>query len=111
LFLITAIALGCTNADPETDEKSDSETDTKEPDTGPDLDLTQCAYGTKTYHHYFLDLGLTEDEVTPKIDDAWAQLFEGNPDDKSVYCDAGENDDGPMAYIHVSGHFRIYGPE
>ena len=96
LASLCAMIVSCNNPD---SVEEDDELPTKDSDTGPDLDLSRCAYGTGEYHNYFLDSGFTEEEVDDRIDTAWSLLFEGDPASETVYYEAGTNDDGPMAYI------------
>ncbi len=58
-----------------------------------------CSYETGEYVNYFEKLDISPDEVTEKIDAVWQQYTEGDPDDEALYFEAGENDDGPLAYI------------
>lgn len=61
----------------------------------------QGAYFTKAYTNLFLELGYEEKEITEKIEQAWNDLFYGEPDvriyypmgdDKGYMLDTGNND-------------------
>lgn len=68
---------------------------TKEP--GPALSTASAISGR--YTNLFTDAGYSRDAVSAKINDAFQQLFHGDPKNEAVYYPAGENANGPMAYI------------
>jgi oligosaccharide reducing-end xylanase len=57
------------------------------------------AFSTGRYRNLFLEAGHSQKEISQKIDAAFQQLFHGNPDTESVYYAAGENANGPLAYL------------
>ena len=58
------------------------------------------AFATGKYRNLFVENGHSDKEVTAKIDDAFKQLFHGDPNTQAVYFPAEKNENGPMAYIY-----------
>ena len=46
-----------------------------------------------------MEAGHSPQEVAAKVDKAFQQLFHGNADSETVYYAAGENANGPLAYL------------
>jgi oligosaccharide reducing-end xylanase len=63
----------------------------------------QGAYATSQYRNLFVEAGHSPEEVRAKIAAAFEQLFHGDPRNEAVYFPAGENADGPLAYIKDIG--------
>jgi oligosaccharide reducing-end xylanase len=57
------------------------------------------AYATGVYRDLFREAGRTPQEVDAKIESAWRQLFQGDLKEERLYFPAGENENGPLAYI------------
>ena len=57
------------------------------------------AYATGHYRNAFVESGLSESEVSAKIEDAYQQLFHGDPQTQAVYFAVGKNANGPLAYL------------
>ena len=57
------------------------------------------AFATGRYRNLFVEAGYAPGEVTAKIDRAFEQLFHGDPNTQTVYFAAGENANGPLAYV------------
>jgi oligosaccharide reducing-end xylanase len=68
-------------------------TDTEVPDDGAG------AFATGEYRNLFVELGHTEQEVKDKIAAMYEQLFHGDESTETLYYPAGEDDNGPMAYM------------
>jgi oligosaccharide reducing-end xylanase len=70
--------------------------------TGQKTKLTKVsgAFATGKYRNLFVENGHSDEEVTAKIDDAFKQLFHGDPNTQAVYFPAGKNENGPLAYIY-----------
>ncbi len=62
------------------------------------------AFATGKYRNLFVEAGHSPEEVTEKANDAFQKLFYGNPDKQAVYFPAGENNNGPLAYIRDAHH-------
>ena len=56
------------------------------------------AYHTGQYRNLFLENGHSQEEITAKVNDAFQQLFYGDTSQR-LYFQAGENDNGPLAYL------------
>lgn len=61
------------------------------------------AYATGRYRNLFVEAGHTEAESRAKIDQAFQQLFYGDPQNEAVYFSAGKNANGPLAQIRDIG--------
>lgn len=59
----------------------------------------QGAFVTGRYRNLFLEAGHSQKEISQKLDAAFQQLFHGDPDTQTVYYSAGQNDNGPLAYV------------
>jgi oligosaccharide reducing-end xylanase len=57
------------------------------------------AFATGRYRNLFLEAGHSQQEISQKIDAAFQQLFHGNPDTETVCYAAGQNANGPLAYL------------
>lgn len=68
---------------------------------------TEGAARSGTYRNLFVEIGKPEAEVTAKLDRAYQQLFHGNTEDQTVRFDAGQNANGPLAYILDINHGDI----
>lgn len=62
-------------------------------------DAPQPAALTGEYPNLFADGGYQQAEIRAKVDAAFRQLFHGDPETQAVYFPAGENGNGPLAYI------------
>src|SRR5579862_1476635 len=51
------------------------------------------------YRNLFAEAGHSQGEINARINNAYQQLFHGNPSSQSVYYAAGQNQDGPLAFI------------
>ena len=60
---------------------------------------TKGAFYTGKYRNLFLEAGHTQKEIDQKINAAFQQLFHGEKEDQPVYYEAGQNDNGPLAYL------------
>jgi oligosaccharide reducing-end xylanase len=58
------------------------------------------AFATGKYRNLFVEAGYSPQEVNAKINDAFKQLFNGDPNTQAVYFPAGKNNNGPLAYIY-----------
>jgi oligosaccharide reducing-end xylanase len=59
---------------------------------------------TQQYRNLFAERGHAASEIQSKVEQAWTQLFHGDPQTQSVYFPAGENAAGPLAYIADIGN-------
>ena len=59
----------------------------------------QGAFFTGRYRNLFREAGHSPKEIAQKIDAAFQQLFHGDPDTQTVYYSAGQNANGPLAYL------------
>ncbi len=57
------------------------------------------AFTTGKYRNLFLEAGHTQKEIDAKINAAFQQLFHGEKEDQPVYYAAGQNENGPLAYL------------
>jgi oligosaccharide reducing-end xylanase len=57
------------------------------------------AYATHHYPDLFVEAGHSRAETEAKIDQAFQQLFHGDPETEAVYFPAGTNGNGPLAYV------------
>lgn len=67
-------------------------------DTPPKADGAG-AFATGRYRNLFAEIGKSQPEIRKKVDSAFQQLFHGNLTNESVYCEAGTNANGPLAFI------------
>ncbi len=65
---------------------------------------TSGAFFTGNYRNLFVEAGHSTQEVADKVKAAFEQLFHGDPDKQALYFPAGENDNGPLAYIYDIYH-------
>jgi oligosaccharide reducing-end xylanase len=69
------------------------------------LDVGHGAYATHQYRNLFAEAGHSQAEIDAKIDAAFQQLFHGDEETQTVYYAAGENANGPLAYLtDVANH-------
>lgn len=69
------------------------------------LDDGNGAYATHQYENLFSQAGYSKAEIDAKIEGGFQQLFHGDPDSEAVYYTAGENKNGPLAYLtDVANH-------
>jgi len=57
------------------------------------------AYATGQYRNLFQALGHSDAEVHSRIEAGYQQLFHGNPNTEAIFFPAGQNANGPLAYI------------
>ncbi len=57
------------------------------------------AFATGKYRNLFVEASRSPKEVIAKVNKAYKQLFHGDPHTEAVYFPAGENANGPLAYI------------
>ena len=57
------------------------------------------AFKTGKYRNLFAEAGHSPKEIAAKIDTAFRQLFHGDPENQTVYYAAGQNANGPLAYL------------
>src|SRR5580698_1687041 len=57
------------------------------------------AFATGHYRNLFAEAGHSKSEIRKKVDSAFQQLFHGDAASQAVYCAAGSNSNGPLAYI------------
>ena len=57
------------------------------------------AFATKQYRNLFLEAGHSQKEISQKLDAAFQQLFHGDSETQTVYYAAGQNANGPLAYL------------
>ncbi|HLX72509.1 MAG TPA: glycosyl hydrolase family 8, partial [Verrucomicrobiae bacterium] len=57
------------------------------------------AFVTGQYRNLFAETGHSQAECSNKINSAFTQLFHGDPATQAVCFSAGENSNGPLAYI------------
>ena len=57
------------------------------------------AFATTRYRNLFVEAGHSPKEISQKIDAAFQQLFHGDPETQTVYYPAGQNANGPLAYL------------
>jgi len=65
------------------------------------------AFATGNYPNLFKENGHPEKQITDKIDAAFRQLFHGDTATQTVYFEAGENENGPLAYVSDVPHHDI----
>jgi oligosaccharide reducing-end xylanase len=63
-----------------------------------DATIEKGAYATDVYRNLFLETGHSQDEITAKVNAAFQQLFHGDTS-QTLYFTAGENANGPLAYL------------
>jgi oligosaccharide reducing-end xylanase len=57
------------------------------------------AFASGHYRNLFAENGHSQREIREKIDAAFEQLFHGDPSNQTVYYSAGNNSNGPLAYV------------
>jgi oligosaccharide reducing-end xylanase len=57
------------------------------------------AFFTGEYRNLFQEAGHTQPEIDQKINAAFQQLFHGEKENQTVYYEAGQNENGPLAYL------------
>jgi oligosaccharide reducing-end xylanase len=66
--------------------------------TAPKAEDGAGAFITGKYRNLFVEAGHTPQQVQAKINDAYKQLFHGDPS-KTFYFPAGSNENGPLGYV------------
>jgi oligosaccharide reducing-end xylanase len=64
-----------------------------------DAAKSEGAYNTGRYRNLFAEAGYSPDQISAKLNGAFEQFFHGDPQTQSVYFTAGQNQNGPLAYI------------
>lgn len=62
------------------------------------------AFATGKYRNLFAEAGHTPQQIDKKVNDAFRQLFHGDPKTQAIYFPDGKNDNGPLAYICDVSH-------
>jgi oligosaccharide reducing-end xylanase len=75
--------------------------------TAPALDNGQGAFATGKYRNLFAEIGHAPDEIKAKVNNAYQQLFRGNPQTQALFIPAGKNANGPLAYIPDLQHTDV----
>ena len=65
------------------------------------------AFATGHYRNLFAENGHSRQEIREKVDAAFQQLFHGDPANQTVYYSAGNNSNGPLAYITDIKHHDV----
>ena len=65
------------------------------------------AFATGHYRNLFAENGHSQREIREKIDAAFQQLFHGDPANQTVYYSAGNNSNGPLAYVTDIKHHDV----
>jgi len=65
------------------------------------------AFATHQYQNLFAKAGHSKAEIDAKIDQAFQQLFHGDPETQTVYYAAGSNANGPLAYLTDIGNHDV----
>jgi oligosaccharide reducing-end xylanase len=65
------------------------------------------AFATGRYRDLFAEAGHSKKEIDAKIEAAYRQLFHGDPDTELLCFPAGENENGPLAYVPDIQHTDV----
>lgn len=65
------------------------------------------AFATGQYRNLFAEAGHSQREIHAKINAAFQQLFHGDPATQTVYYPAGNNANGPLAYLTDVAHHDV----
>jgi oligosaccharide reducing-end xylanase len=65
------------------------------------------AFATGHYRNLFAENGHSQQAIREKVDAAFQQLFHGDPANQTVYYTAGNNSNGPIAYITDIKHHDV----
>ncbi len=65
------------------------------------------AFATGRYRNLFAEIGKSETEIRKKVDSSFQQLFHGNPTNETVYYEAGNNTNGPLAFVTDIKHHDV----
>ena len=65
------------------------------------------ARGGPLYRNYFAEAGVPKKAVKQKVDAAFQQLFHGDPKSETLYYSAGQNANGPLAYVTDVKHHDV----
>ncbi len=65
----------------------------------PKLSDGAGAFATGKYRNLLAEAGHSNKEISAKIDQAFQQLFHGDPSTQAIYFQTGSNANGPLAYI------------
>lgn len=57
------------------------------------------AFATKRYRNLFLEAGHSQSEITARLETTFQQLFHSDAETQTVYYAAGQNANGPLAYL------------
>lgn len=57
------------------------------------------AFASGRYRNLFAECGYSQEQIQAKLQNAYRQLFFGDPESQAVYYPAGQNANGPLAYI------------
>ncbi|HEY3444347.1 MAG TPA: glycosyl hydrolase family 8 [Paludibaculum sp.] len=57
------------------------------------------AFASQRFRNLFLESGHPRKEISAKVEAAFRQLFHGDPETQAVYFQAGQNANGPLAYL------------
>jgi oligosaccharide reducing-end xylanase len=71
---------------------------------GGELPRGAGSFATGQYRNLFVEIGHSAADVRQKLDAAFEQLFHGDPDTQAIYAAAGENANGPLAYVWDTGN-------
>jgi oligosaccharide reducing-end xylanase len=72
------------------------------------LDDGKGAFASGKYHNLFVEiLGKTQAESDAKVQGAFNKLFHGDPDTEDLLIPAGQNENGPLAYIPDVQHTDV----
>lgn len=86
-MLLFGAVLGCTRA-PQSEPQAAS------------TDEQAGSVHSGEYPNLFAQAGYEQTEIEAKVQAAFAQLFEGDPDNEALYYPAGTNEHGALAYIY-----------
>lgn len=78
-----------------------------EKEAAPPIVPEQGSVLTGKFRNLFAERGHSPKEVEARINQSFQQLFHGDSANESVYFDAGENAEGPLAYILDTGHTDV----
>jgi oligosaccharide reducing-end xylanase len=65
------------------------------------------AWSNGKYRNIFAEAGYSQVDIDARVARAWNQLFHGNPDTERLYTPAGQNANGPLAYIPDIQHTDV----
>ena len=103
LFSFSLAALGCSAAAPAPEAPAAGPPAEANPSTPVLVPNPQGSVASGTYRNLFVDLGYPQSAVDAKIADAYKRIFHGAADEV-VFFEAGENQNGKLAYIWDVGN-------